>query len=53
MDSASLIYLFVVIVFCIAGLVNIIISIFRYRNKNVSDYLKEKEQRKSKYSYGK
>lgn len=49
MDNLSMLYIGIVVFIFIIGMTNIIISIIRYRKKNISDYLKEKELRKTKF----
>ena len=53
MDSLSLIYLIVVVIFFIAGISNIIFSVIKYRKKSIDDYIKGKEQRKKDVIEGK
>ena len=53
MDSLSLIYFGIVVIFFIAGISNIILSVIKYRKKSIDDYIKGKEQRKKDFVYGK
>ena len=53
MDNLSMLYIGIVVFIFIIGMTNIIISIIRYRKKNISSYLKEKELRKTKLKNGK
>lgn len=52
MDNLSLSYIGIVVLVFIAGMINVIRSIVRYRKKSVDDYLKGKELRKTKYTNG-
>ena len=49
MDNLSMLYIGIVVFIFIIGMTNIIISIIRYRKKNIGGYLKEKELRKTKF----
>ena len=49
MDNLSMLYIGIVVFIFIIGMTNIIISIIRYRKKNIDGYLKEKELRKTKF----
>ena len=53
MDSLSLIYFGIVAIFFIAGIVNIILAVIKYRKNSIDDYIKGKEQRKKDLVYGK
>ena len=52
MDNLSMLYIGIVVFIFIMGMINIIISIIRYRKKNISGYFKEKELRKTKFLNG-
>lgn len=53
MDKISLIYLIAVLLFFVIAVINIVVSIIRYRNKNIQEYLKGKEMRQNKFANGK
>ena len=52
MDDLSIFYIGIVVFVFIIGMANIIISIIRYRKKNIDDYLNGKELRKTKFLNG-
>ena len=53
MNKFSLIYLIIVVLFFVIAAINIIISVIKYRNKNIQDYLKGKELRQKRFTNGK
>ena len=53
MNNISLIYLITVLLFFVIAVINIIISIVRYRKKNIQNYLSSKESRQKKFANGK
>ena len=53
MNNISLIYLITVLLFFVIAVINIIISIVRYRKKNIQNYLSNKESRQKRFANGK
>lgn len=53
MNNISLAYLIIVVLFFVIAAINIVISIIKYRNKNIQDYLKSKELRQKRFTNGK
>lgn len=53
MDIISVVYTVLVVLFCIVAIINIVISILRYRKNNVDEYMKQKKDRKEMFFNGK
>ena len=53
MDIISAVYTVFVVLFCVIAIINIVISILRYRKNNVDEYMKQKKDRKEMFLNGK
>ena len=49
MDNLSIFYMGIVVFIFIIGMANIIISIIRYRKKNIDSYLNDKELKRTRF----
>lgn len=52
MDIISVVYTVFVVLFCVIAIINIVISILRYRKNNVDEYMKQKKDRKEMFLNG-
>lgn len=53
MDIISAVYTVLVVLFCLVAIINVVISILRYRKNNVDEYMKQKKNRKEMFLNGK